>query len=139
MTNGASDKASPGAGGPFSALAQSMQPQSADINIDNPDHELLRKDPNSQPEFRYDEFGFKVEEEDGPEDRSSKLLSIPFVESPKRRLQWAVELELGQDNDLKDSCRLKALVNEVEVSEMFMLRPVIGHISAILSFHWLII
>ena len=35
-----------------------MQPQSADI--DNPDQELLGKDPNSQPEFRYDEFGFKV-------------------------------------------------------------------------------
>ena len=32
---------------------------------------------------RYDEFGFRVEEEDGPEHCSSKLLSIPFIESPR--------------------------------------------------------
>ena len=32
---------------------------------------------------RWDEFGFRVDEEDGPEDSSSKLLSIPFQESPK--------------------------------------------------------
>ena len=41
------------------------------------------EDPNSQPEYTWDEFGFRVEEEDGPEDSSNKLLSIPFVESPK--------------------------------------------------------
>ena len=38
---------------------------------------------------RWDEFGFRVEEEDGPEDSSSKLLSIPFQESPRYyRLFW---------------------------------------------------
>ena len=36
--------------------------------------------PNAQPLYRWDEFGFRVEEEDGPEDTSSKLLSIPFTE-----------------------------------------------------------
>ena len=35
------------------------------------------------PWSRYDEFGFRVEEEDGPEYSSSKLLSIPFLESPR--------------------------------------------------------
>ena len=37
-------------------------------------------DPNAQPLYTWDEFGFRVEEEDGPEDTSSKLLSIPFTE-----------------------------------------------------------
>ena len=68
---------SPPPGGPFSALAASMQPVLAN---ERPDQS---EDPNSQPEYTWDEFGFRVEEEDGPEDSSNKLLSIPFVESPK--------------------------------------------------------
>lgn len=35
---------------------------------------------------RFDEFGFRVEEEDGPEQNSKKLLGIPFVEDPQHRL-----------------------------------------------------
>jgi hypothetical protein len=35
--------------------------------------------------FRFDEFGFRVEEEDGPEQNSNKLLGIPFVEDPQHR------------------------------------------------------
>lgn len=35
--------------------------------------------------FRFDEFGFRVEEEDGPEQSSKKLLGIPFVEDPQHR------------------------------------------------------
>lgn len=46
-----------------------------------------------QPEFRYDEFGFKVEVEDGPEENSSKILSIPFIEDPQHRLKWIAYLE----------------------------------------------
>lgn len=42
-------------------------------------------DPNSQPDYRFDEFGFRVEEEDGPEQSSNKLLSIPFTEDPQQR------------------------------------------------------
>jgi hypothetical protein len=34
---------------------------------------------------RFDEFGFRVEEEDGPEQNSNKLLGIPFVEDPQHR------------------------------------------------------
>lgn len=34
---------------------------------------------------RFDEFGFRVEEEDGPEQNSKKLLSQPFVEDPQHR------------------------------------------------------
>lgn len=71
---------SPIPGGPFSALNTSMLP-----------HEILNRlghqsdDPNSQPEYRFDEFGFRVEEEDGPEQSSNKLLSIPFSEDPQHR------------------------------------------------------
>ena len=83
---------SPQPGGPFSALAPSMQPAVPEREETN----SLNTDPNAQPDFTWDEFGFRVEEEDGPEDISSKLLSLPFLESPRRRLQWAVELELGQ-------------------------------------------
>ena len=32
--------------------------------------------------FRFDEFGFRVEEEDGPEQSSRKLLSQPLTEDP---------------------------------------------------------
>lgn len=35
--------------------------------------------------FRFDEFGFRVDEEDGPEQNSKKLLGIPFVEDPQHR------------------------------------------------------
>ena len=114
--------------------------------------------PNAQPLYTWDEFGFRVEEEDGPEDCSSKLLSIPFVEvfsstfcsyrygldfktfpsqiflplcesfrviiipilivdnehdppqSPRRRVQWAVELQLGNWENLKLDGRLDKLV-----------------------------
>lgn len=34
---------------------------------------------------RVDEFGFRVEEEDGPEQISNKLLSTPFIEDPQQR------------------------------------------------------
>ena len=57
-----------------------MQPLAAN---ERPGEAGQSEDPNSQPEFTWDEFGFRVEEEDGPEDSSNKLLSIPFVESPK--------------------------------------------------------
>ena len=81
-SRGASSSRSPPPGGPFSALAASMQPVLAN---ERPGlcEANQSEDPNSQPEYTWDEFGFRVEEEDGPEDSSNKLLSIPFVESPK--------------------------------------------------------
>ena len=33
----------------------------------------------------FDEFGFKVDVEDGPEQSSSKLLSTPFQDNPQQR------------------------------------------------------
>ncbi|KAG8172663.1 hypothetical protein JTE90_009114 [Oedothorax gibbosus] len=49
-----------------------------------------------------DEFGFRVDEEDGPEQNSSKLLSIPFVEDPQHRLQWIAYLEFTHNNEVGD-------------------------------------
>ena len=98
---------SPQPGGPCSALAPSMQPSALETETTG-----LATDPNAQPDYTWDEFGFRVEEEDGPEDSSSKLLS-PFLESPRRRLQWAVELELGQGEDnLRGCARLETLMED---------------------------
>uniref|UniRef100_A0A6P7F568 Small G protein signaling modulator 3 n=1 Tax=Diabrotica virgifera virgifera TaxID=50390 RepID=A0A6P7F568_DIAVI len=74
-----SDTILPTPGSPFSALTPSMCPQDILAKQTVPD------DPNSQPEYRFDEFGFRVDEEDGPEQNSNKLLGIPFVEDPQHR------------------------------------------------------
>lgn len=71
---------SPSTGGPFSALTPSMWPQDVLSKLSQ-----INEDPSSEPDFRFDEFGFRVDEEDGPEQSSSKLLSIPFVEDPQHR------------------------------------------------------
>ncbi|XP_019765184.1 small G protein signaling modulator 3 homolog isoform X2 [Dendroctonus ponderosae] len=87
----------PTPGGPFSALIPSMWPQ-----------EIMAKqsreqdDPNSQPEYRFDEFGFRVEEEDGPEQNSNKLLGIPLVEDPQHRLQWVAHLEFAHNKEVSE-------------------------------------
>ena len=44
----------------------------------------------------FDEFGFKVDIEDGPEQSSSKLLSTPFQDNPQQRLKWLAHLEFAQ-------------------------------------------
>lgn len=82
IENGNFDEAaalSPAPGGSFSALTPSMWPQDILAKLNQPE------DPNSQPEYRFDEFGFRVEEEDGPEQSSKKLLGVPFVEDPQHR------------------------------------------------------
>ncbi|XP_039310704.1 small G protein signaling modulator 3 homolog isoform X1 [Solenopsis invicta] len=87
---------SPAPGGPFSALTPSMWPQDILAKLNQPD------DPNSQPEYRFDEFGFRVEEEDGPEQNSKKLLGIPFVEDPQHRLQWIALLEFSHNKEVAE-------------------------------------
>uniref|UniRef100_A0A0B7AAI0 Small G protein signaling modulator 3 n=1 Tax=Arion vulgaris TaxID=1028688 RepID=A0A0B7AAI0_9EUPU len=87
----------PTPGGPFSALTPSMWPQDIMAKINHPP-----EDPNGQLDYRYDEFGFKVEEEDGPEENSSKLLSTPFIEDPQHRLKWTAYLEFTHNNEVGD-------------------------------------
>ncbi|XP_014681898.1 PREDICTED: small G protein signaling modulator 3 homolog [Priapulus caudatus] len=80
-------------GGPFSALTSSMWPQ--DILA-----KLAQPEGAGQPDFRYDEFGFCIEEEDGPEQTSRKLLGLPFLEDSQHRLTWVAHLEFSQNNDV---------------------------------------
>lgn len=70
---------SPAPGGSFSALTPSMWPQDILAKHNQPD------DPDSQPDYRFDEFGFKVDDEDGLEQSSKKLSSASFVEDPQQR------------------------------------------------------
>lgn len=82
-------------GGPFSAILISMCPQNVLSTI-------KQIEESRQPDFRYDEFGFKVEVEDGPEEISSKILSIPFVEDPQSRLKWISFLEFSFNHVVED-------------------------------------
>lgn len=86
----------PTPGGPFSALTASMWPQ--DILAKYTQKEELEE----QPEFRYDEFGFRVDEEDGAEPDSSKLLGVPLTEDPQQRLRWQAHLEFTHNHDVGD-------------------------------------
>ena len=119
--NYAVDDNSPQPGGPFSALISSMHP--GDMPLLGEDFLIasylkikyifsvldMRSSVTGE-DYDYDEFGFIVEEEDGPEQSSSKLLSRPFLESPDKRLQWTVELELGQGCAEVRSDRVSGLV-----------------------------
>ncbi|XP_021370543.1 small G protein signaling modulator 3 homolog isoform X1 [Mizuhopecten yessoensis] len=87
----------PTPGGPFSALTPSMWPEDILSKLRN-----QPEDPNGQLDYRYDEFGFKVEEEDGPEENSSKLLSTPFIEDAQHRLKWTAYLEFTHNNEVGD-------------------------------------
>ncbi|XP_067928189.1 small G protein signaling modulator 3 homolog isoform X1 [Watersipora subatra] len=80
--------------GPFSALITSMWPHDSAIDLSPPEDE------SGQVDYRYDEFGFKVEVEDGPEENSSKLLSTPFSEDPKHKLKWLAYLEFSHGDDM---------------------------------------
>uniref|UniRef100_A0A2R5L1Q0 Small G protein signaling modulator 3 homolog n=1 Tax=Hirondellea gigas TaxID=1518452 RepID=A0A2R5L1Q0_9CRUS len=77
--------------GPFSAVTASMWPQDL-TSLTSADHHI---DPNHQPEYRFDEFGYRVEEEDGPEQCSRKLLSQPLTDDPIHKLRWAAEVGLS--------------------------------------------
>lgn len=86
-------------GGAFSALIPSMCPVDILAKLFQAESELP---PNEQPDYRFDEFGFRVEEEDGPEQSSNKLLGIPFVEDEQHRLQWIAHLEFSHHNEASD-------------------------------------
>ena len=75
--------------GPFSALTPSMWPS------------IWKEDKSKiNDEFiNYDEFGFRLDVEDGPEENSNKLISAPFQEhDPQKRLQWIAHLEFAHHN-----------------------------------------
>ncbi|KAL6092428.1 hypothetical protein STEG23_031786, partial [Scotinomys teguina] len=85
----------PSASGPFSALTPSIWPQ-----------EILAKytqkeESAEQPEFCYDEFGFRVDKE-GSEAGCSQMAGAPLVEDPPQRLRWQAHLEFTHNHDVGD-------------------------------------
>ncbi|XP_034843349.1 small G protein signaling modulator 3 isoform X2 [Mirounga leonina] len=86
----------PSASGPFSALTPSMWPQ-----------EILAKytqkeESAEQPEFCYDEFGFRVDKEDGANPSCSRLPGVCLLEDPPQRLRWQAHLEFTHNHDVGD-------------------------------------
>lgn len=75
----------PAPGGPFSALTPSMVPQDIMAKLAQPESEGHC---GGLPDYSFDEFGFCVDEEDGPEQSSNKLLANVFVEDDQHRLEW---------------------------------------------------
>ncbi|KAH0616861.1 hypothetical protein JD844_028289 [Phrynosoma platyrhinos] len=112
----------PTPGGPFSALTPSIWPQEILAKYTQKEESV------EQPEFRYDEFGFRVDKEgkvficvvglvtrclfgshlevfnfyNGAEPNSSKLLGIPLIEEPQQRLKWQAHLEFTHNHDVGD-------------------------------------
>ncbi|OXB71530.1 UNVERIFIED_CONTAM: hypothetical protein H355_011451 [Colinus virginianus] len=86
----------PSAGGPFSALTPSIWPQEILAKYTQKEESI------EQPEFRYDEFGFRVDKEDGAEPNSSKLVGLPLTEEPQQRLKWQAHLEFTHNHDVGD-------------------------------------
>ncbi|XP_058538103.1 small G protein signaling modulator 3 isoform X3 [Neofelis nebulosa] len=86
----------PSASGPFSALTPSMWPQ-----------EILAKSTQKeesaeQPEFFYDEFGFRVDKEDGANPGSGRPSGVSLMEDPPQRLRWQAHLEFTHNHDVGD-------------------------------------
>ncbi|KAI1884490.1 hypothetical protein AGOR_G00226920 [Albula goreensis] len=84
----------PTPGGPFSALTPSMWPQDllAKYYQDSPD----------EPEPQYDEFGFRIDSEDGVEVREGLVREGPQREDPQQRLRWQAHLEFTHNHTVGD-------------------------------------
>ncbi|XP_062336454.1 small G protein signaling modulator 3 isoform X1 [Osmerus eperlanus] len=86
----------PAPGGPFSALTPSMWPQ--DILA-----KYYQKDTSEESDLQYDEFGFRLDSEDGPE-RQVPLggEGSPQREDPQQRLRWQAHLEFTHNHTVGD-------------------------------------
>ncbi|XP_074083102.1 small G protein signaling modulator 3 isoform X1 [Macrotis lagotis] len=85
----------PSAGGPFSALTPSMWPQEILARYSQ------REEPE-WPECPYDEFGFRLDKEDGADPGSGKRSGGPLAEDPQQRLRWQAHLEFTHNHDVGD-------------------------------------
>eukprot|EP00095_Tigriopus_kingsejongensis_P005364 maker-scaffold34_size539781-snap-gene-3.23 protein:Tk05364 transcript:maker-scaffold34_size539781-snap-gene-3.23-mRNA-1 annotation:"small g protein signaling modulator 3-like protein" len=76
---------SPPQEGPFSGLTPSMWPSN------------LTEKRHREEMDHFDEFGFRIDTEDGPEsDRLPVIASEPFQDDPQKRLQWIAHMEFSQ-------------------------------------------
>uniref|UniRef100_A0A8C2MIP6 Small G protein signaling modulator 3 n=1 Tax=Cricetulus griseus TaxID=10029 RepID=A0A8C2MIP6_CRIGR len=85
----------PSASGPFSALTPSIWPQEILAKYTQKEESV------DQPEFCYDEFGFRVDKE-GSEPGCSQMAGAPMVEDPPQRLRWQAHLEFTHNHDVGD-------------------------------------
>ena len=71
----------------------------------------LRNEDENDEDFilEFDEFGFRQEFEDGPEQSSSKLLSEPIQDNPQQRLKWLAHLEFAQTSKMPSPRHKKAM------------------------------
>uniref|UniRef100_A0A8P0S757 Small G protein signaling modulator 3 n=2 Tax=Canis lupus familiaris TaxID=9615 RepID=A0A8P0S757_CANLF len=86
----------PSASGPFSALTPSMWPQEILAKYTQKEESV------EQPEFCYDEFGFRVDKEDSANPTSSRLPGVSLLEDPPQRLRWQAHLEFTHNHDVGD-------------------------------------
>ncbi|XP_019516134.1 PREDICTED: small G protein signaling modulator 3 isoform X1 [Hipposideros armiger] len=86
----------PSACGPFSALTPSMWPQEILAKYTQTDESV------GQPEFYYDEFGFRVDSEGGADPSPSRLPAVSLMEDPPQRLRWQAHLEFTHNHDVGD-------------------------------------
>ncbi|XP_066113401.1 small G protein signaling modulator 3 isoform X2 [Saccopteryx bilineata] len=86
----------PSASGPFSALTPSMWPQEILAKVTQKEESV------EQPEFCYDEFGFRVDKEDGANPSSNRLPAVSLMEDPPQRLRWQAHLEFTHNHDVGD-------------------------------------
>ncbi|CAL8089006.1 unnamed protein product [Orchesella dallaii] len=91
---------SPKPGVPFSAVTPSIWPT-----------ELPDDDSG------FDELGFRIEEEDGPEQSSNKLLGIPFTEDQSVRLQWLAYLEFSHSRDEVHELSWESIPEKIPLSQ----------------------
>ena len=83
-------------GGPLSAVLPSLLSKSLIESVNQSDTSC------EQPEYRYDEFGFRVDEEDGAEPDSNKILGQPLTENKQQQLLWQAHLEFTFNSDVQD-------------------------------------
>lgn len=88
-------------GSSFSGIMSSIVPQEI-MSKTEKDIESESKNHNEQRDCCYDEFGFRVEEEDGSVQISNKYLNTPFVEKEAHRLQWIAFLEFSHNKDASE-------------------------------------
>nr|XP_020732645.1 small G protein signaling modulator 3 isoform X4 [Odocoileus virginianus texanus] len=82
----------PSANGPFSALTPSMWPQEILAQY------AQKEEAVEQPEFCYDEFGFRMDKED----TDGTPYSGQLLEDPPQRLRWQAHLEFTHNHDVGD-------------------------------------
>lgn len=83
LTNGLqiSEKLHPTPGGPFSALTSSMWPENLLAKLEQPE----TFDPNDNKECQFDEFGFRIEDEEGSQSCTNKVTFDIETEDDQQR------------------------------------------------------